>query len=278
MQQVLAAIRFNYSDTTGQSPFSLLYGREVVLPIDALLQPRRKYVGEEAHQILMEIQHEAFVRVHRRMKKQKRKQAKYADRTARDVDLRVGDPVFLRNHKKTCKLSPSWEPYYRVIEQTSPRTFRVKNQLTGEVVKSNVEHLVLARTEWEPHEPLATDNHRTRLRNVVSEEGSSSENEEEDPRFEEPQEDATGIVDSQNDEEMRSEQEFHSASDGTRQGEEPQELIRALRGQRDGSSSEDDIPLAELRRRLELRNARQREVEAIRRIERSSYSGFSFSC
>ena len=168
------------------------------------------------------------------MKKQKQKQAKYADRTARDVDLRVGDPVFLRNHKKTCKLSPSWEPYYRVIEQTSPRTFRVKNQLTGEVVKSNVEHLVLARTEWEPHEPLATDNPRTRRRNVVSEEGSSSENEEEDLRFEEPQEDATGIVDSQNDEEMRSEQEFHSASDGTRQGEDPQELIRALRGRTEG--------------------------------------------
>ena len=87
--------------------------------------------------------------------------------------------------------------------------------------------MVLARTDWEPHEPLATDNHRKMLRNAVSVKGSSSEDEEEYS----PQEHATGSVDSHNDEEMRSEQEFHSTSDGTRQSEEHQELILALREQ-----------------------------------------------
>ena len=126
-----------------------MYGRDAVLPIDNLLQPRRKYYGEESHQILLEAQHEAFVRAHRRMKKQKKRQNKLADRGAVEINFKVGDPVFLRNHTKTCKLSPSWEPYYRIIEKVSPLTYRLKNQLTGQVVKSHAEHLVLARTEWE---------------------------------------------------------------------------------------------------------------------------------
>ncbi len=107
LPQVLAAMRFNYNDSTGQSPFSLVYGRDVVLPVDSLLQPRRKYYGEAKHQILLEMQHEAFLRVHRGMRKQKRRQVRYADRAAREVDFKVGDPVYLRNHKKTSKLSPS---------------------------------------------------------------------------------------------------------------------------------------------------------------------------
>ena len=168
LPQALAAMRFSYNDSTGQSPFSLLYGRDAVLPLDNILQPRRKYYGEETHQILLEGQHEAFLRTHRRMKKMKKRQKNYADRTRKDVVFEVGDPVYLKNHQKSCKLSPSWQPYYRIIEQTSPLTFRIKNQLTGAVVSSHAEHLRLAKVEWEvsDHAPQATS--RLRVKNVVS--------------------------------------------------------------------------------------------------------------
>ena len=310
LPQVLAAIRFNYSDSTGQSPFSVLYGRDVVLPIDNLLQPRRKYYGEEAHQILLEVQHEAFLRVHRTMKKQKAKQARYADRNAKDIEYRVGDPVFLRNHKKNCKLSPSWQPYYRIIEQTSPLTFRLKNQLTGEVVKSHAEHLILAKTEWEMNEPAPDNQRRTRLRNVVSDERSSSDK---DDRESDPERDAgrnheskvdedqrnivnNGRDDSVDNEEKRLPCEYdnernqdldeprlqdldephltealgetegsYSMSEDSGDHDEKmdtlQRLTRPLKRQREGSSSEDDIPLAELSRRLKRRNTNQEEVE-----------------
>ena len=326
LQQALAAMRFSYSDSTGESPFFLLYGREVVLPIDALLQPRRKYYGEETHRILMEIQHEAFLRAHRRLKKQKARQAKYADRSARDVDFKVGDPVFLKNHKKTCKLSPSWEPYYRIIEKKAPRTFRVKNQLTGEVVTSHAEHLVLAKTEWDPN-PLAPNDHRrTRLRNVVSDEGTEScsndetqlvpakagEGDEQDSEnFDKQQSDGNDQEQLENiydkeievDEEveqsietpeqegayrmsddehkedaqdMSSNDESEPMSDGSRNVEEgmeiPNELIRPLKRERSGTSSEDDIPLAELRKRIKIRRAREREIAALKRIRNQSFT------
>ena len=53
LNQVLAAIRFNISESSKFSSFFLLYNRDVALPIDNL-QPRRKYVGEEYHQIALQ--------------------------------------------------------------------------------------------------------------------------------------------------------------------------------------------------------------------------------
>ena len=52
LNQALAAIRFNVSESSKFSPFFLLYKRDVVLPVDNILKPRRRYVGEEMHQIV----------------------------------------------------------------------------------------------------------------------------------------------------------------------------------------------------------------------------------
>ena len=49
-----------------------MYNRDVVLPVDNILKPRRKYAEEE--------QHKLFTLVHNRMKRVKKRQAKYADR------------------------------------------------------------------------------------------------------------------------------------------------------------------------------------------------------
>ena len=61
LNQTLAAIRFNVSESSKFSPFFLLYNRDVVLPVDNLLKPRRKYQGEDIHKIALEQQHKAFM-------------------------------------------------------------------------------------------------------------------------------------------------------------------------------------------------------------------------
>ena len=55
--QAVAAIRFNVSESSKYSPFYLLYNRDVVLPVDNLLKPRRKYQGDEMHKIILQEQH-----------------------------------------------------------------------------------------------------------------------------------------------------------------------------------------------------------------------------
>jgi hypothetical protein len=57
--------------------------------------------------------------------------------------------VYFKNHVKENKLSSRWLPYYRIIEQTSPVNFMIKNQLTGKTTKAHAEQIRLASLEWE---------------------------------------------------------------------------------------------------------------------------------
>ena len=57
LNQALAAIRLNVSESSRFSPFFLLYNRDVVLPIDNILKPRRKYLCEELHQTALLYKH-----------------------------------------------------------------------------------------------------------------------------------------------------------------------------------------------------------------------------
>ena len=76
LNQTLAAIRFNVSESNKLSPFFLFYNRDVVLPIDNLLKPRRKYTGDDLHKIALQQQHKSFHLVHKRLKKEKKRQVK----------------------------------------------------------------------------------------------------------------------------------------------------------------------------------------------------------
>ena len=117
LNQALPAIRFNVSESSKFSPFYLLYNRDVVLPIDNILKPRRKHLGEDYHQTVLQEQHKAFVSVRNHLKKAKKRQANYAVRGTKAIDYEVGDPVFYKTHNRKTKLDAKWKPYYRIIEK-----------------------------------------------------------------------------------------------------------------------------------------------------------------
>ena len=227
LNQVLAAIRFNVSEATDYTPFYLVYNRDVVLPIDNLLKPRSKYQGSDMHQMALQEQHKAFMLVYGRLKKQQRRQAKYANKNAQEVQIQVGDPVFYRKHARSGKLDIKWEPFYRVIEQTSPVTFVIKNQLNGKTIKAHAGHLKLAKIhDWEI--PLtATGKPRRKANFVVAPESDDSE-------------------------------ETEGSSESER--ENPiDKVVPKYRRERDDSDEEDDIPPMELRKRIRNRERRERE-------------------
>ena len=130
LNQALAAIRFNVSESSRFSPFFLLYNRDVVLPIDNILKPRRKYLGEELHQTALQAQHKSFVAVRNQLRKAKKRQAKYADRGTKSMEFKVGDPVYYKNNQRK-GLDLKWKPYYRILEKTGPVSYVIKNQLDG---------------------------------------------------------------------------------------------------------------------------------------------------
>ena len=226
LNQALAAIRFNVSESSKFSPFFLLYNRDVVLPIDNIMKPRRKYLGEDYHQIALQEQHKAFVSVRNHLKKAKKRQAKYADRGTKVVDFEVGDPVFYKNNNRKGKLDVKWKPYYRIIEKKGPVSYVIKNQLDGSTSHVHAEMLRLAHVdEWQ----IANDEQSRRLR------------------------DAAYVIPPQTSE---------SGSDTDSESDENiplAKLAKKCRHERESSSDEDDIPLMELRKRLRHREIRQNQ-------------------
>ena len=60
LNQALAAIKFNVSESSKFSPYFLIYNRDPLLPIDNILKPRRKYYGDQEHQLALEQQHKSL--------------------------------------------------------------------------------------------------------------------------------------------------------------------------------------------------------------------------
>ena len=222
LNQALAAIRFNVSESSKFSPFFLLYNRDVVLPVDNILKPRRKYVGEEMHPIALQEQHKSFVAVRNHLRKAKKRQAKYADRGTKTVECKVGDPVYYNNNQREDKLDLKWQPYYRILEKRGPVTYVIKNQLNGSTCKVHAEILRLANIEdWQ----ISKDETDKRLRDaayVIPPEPSDSDSDS-DPEMTLPL----------------------------------AKLAKRYRHERDPSEDEEDNPLLELRNMLRHRDRNQ---------------------
>ena len=221
LNQALAAIRFNVSESSKYSPFYLLYNRDVALPVDNLLKPLRKYHGEEGHKITLQEQHKAFLTVRNNLRKAKRRQARYADRNTKSVDLKVGDPVYYKNNRRKGKLDLKWKPFYRILEKRGPVTYIIKNQLDGSTSKVHAEMLRLANIkDWELKE--TKDNRRLRDATYVipPQASESSSGSESDPDMNVPL----------------------------------NKLSKRYRHEREDSDSEDNIPLMELAKRLKARD------------------------
>ena len=164
LNHALAAIRFNVNESSKYSPFFLLYNRDVVLPVDNILKPRRKYMGEYYHQFALQEQHKAFVSVRNHLKTAKKRQAKYANKGTKEVNYEVGDPVIYNNYHRKNKFENKWRPYYRIIEKTGPVSYRIKNQLDGSVSRVYAGDIRLAHVdEWQ----ITKDDEGRRLRDAA---------------------------------------------------------------------------------------------------------------
>ncbi|CAC5412397.1 unnamed protein product [Mytilus coruscus] len=215
LNQALAVIRFNINQSTQLSPFYALYNRDPVLPLDNILQPRRKYNGEEYHKIALQ-QHKSFMLVHKTMKKSKQRQAKNANKHSKDIKFEVGNPVFYKNHRRASKLLRKWTPYYRIIEQTLPVSFILKNQLDGTTTKAHAEQIRLAKLDWK----IPNNNQGIALRK------------------------AAYVVP------VESQSEDFSDDDSIDSDTPLNQIAKRYKKERENSDEEDDIPLMELSKKL----------------------------
>jgi hypothetical protein len=95
----------------------------MVLPLDSSLTPKRRYMGVDQHQFALGQHDQAFVVVHRHLKKTKDWQKIVAGRNSKVEDFKVWDPVYLKQHRRTDKLDNTGTPYYRIKNQKGPISF-----------------------------------------------------------------------------------------------------------------------------------------------------------
>ena len=145
---VLTAIRTSPNATSKFSPFFLQYGRDPILPLDTLLGPQRRYLGSEYHKITLERQHEAFKLVQRQLKESRKQQKEYYDRKAKEVAFQSGDPVYLFNNSRTQKFDKRYLPYYRVMKKNSPVNYVIQNVIDGSLSRVHVNLLKPAKLDW----------------------------------------------------------------------------------------------------------------------------------
>ena len=247
LNQCLAAIRFSVSEPRKHSPFFLVYNRDPVLPIDNILKPRQKYKGHEPYMIALENQHMSFMSVHKKLRKAQDKNKRLADRNRTLVELEIGDPVYLKNHQRGGKLDKKWNPYYRVVEKLSERTYKIRNQLDGKVTKSHIQDLRLAPIgDWDI--PDFQDGVSRRQATYVINPAASSESSSES--------------DSDQNDRYSGETDHSDHSDDQLQG-----IIRLKQHERVDSSSEDHVPLMEMQKRLRARRARKAREEVSNKLK-----------
>ena len=146
---VLWSLRTAASRVTGETPFSLVYGAEAVLPTELKHgSPRVRAYDEETQRaervddvnLLEEIRCRAVVRSARYQQGLRR----YHSRRVRPRELQEGDLVLrkIQNAKGMNKLSPKWEGPFRVASVSRPGAVRLETE-DGETVPNswNIEHL-----------------------------------------------------------------------------------------------------------------------------------------
>jgi hypothetical protein len=146
---VLWSLRTTPNRATGQTPFSLVYGAEAVLPTELIYGSPRIFaydeVEQEQHQhddaVLLEENHlRAAVRAARYQQALRR----YYSHRVHAQGLEEGDLVLRRvqSAKGSNKLTLKWEGPYHVVRVTRPGTVRLETEDGIKMQNSwNIEHL-----------------------------------------------------------------------------------------------------------------------------------------
>ena len=158
--EYLPYLLFSYrevpQETTGFSPFELLYGRRVRGPLDVL---RESWTDEQsskvpvaAHVVEMRDRMEEMgeiVREH--AAKAQRKQKSYYDRGTKARTLEVGDQVLVLLPMQVNKLKLAWNGPYQILRQVTPVDYEVSTP--GRRQEKKIYHINLLKLWRQPSTP-----------------------------------------------------------------------------------------------------------------------------
>ena len=136
LPKVLFAYRTAVHETTGFTPFHLMFGRAPKLPVDVMLGRVEREESVSYPQYVQELHRQlkdAFALTRERLATRHRQQKAAYDQNSRVMEFKVGDRVWLYvpavRPGRTKKLSTLWRGPYTVIDRTGPVNYCI--QLIG---------------------------------------------------------------------------------------------------------------------------------------------------
>ncbi|XP_071695896.1 uncharacterized protein [Rutidosis leptorrhynchoides] len=134
LPKVLWAHRTTYKNSTGETPFSLVYSSEAVIPAEITVPTERMLsYNEEGNDEKLRTnldyaeEGKEMAMIHEAAKKQRI--TKYYDKCVRERSYKLGDLVWHDNQaskaQNTGKLGPNWEGPYKVIAISNTGTYKL---------------------------------------------------------------------------------------------------------------------------------------------------------
>ena len=172
MQQLLFAYRVKPQDSTGESPFYLLYGRDARLPTEtAVSRPLTPYQEnlDDYRASLVAGLSEAWAAAKQSIGKSQKRQKRQYDKRTKSAKYQVGDRVMVfmphETQGKNRKLALPHHGPYRVIESTpSVATLKPVDRPNAESIKVNLDRITRCPSELPDVTWLGPRARRTRKR------------------------------------------------------------------------------------------------------------------
>jgi hypothetical protein len=156
LQQVMMAYRSSIHASTGQTPNKMTLGRDVVLPLQALigLPPQsNEQMDQQSYASYVQSLHEELEKIHLIARKalhtKSQYQKRHYDLRAKKRVLSVGDGVWVHDSTKrlgVCtKLASQWHGPYLVTKQIDDLVYLVKRSLKAPAKAIHIDRLVRYR-------------------------------------------------------------------------------------------------------------------------------------
>ena len=145
---VLGAIRTSVNTATKFSPHYILFKQDPILPLDTILRPRNKYLGDDQHKIDLEQMHILYTNVRDNIAHSQDRRLARENKDLQLKEYEINDPIFIKNSAMKNKYDILWKPYYRIYQKKGPRSYIVRDMITGKLYKTHVQHMKLAKMQW----------------------------------------------------------------------------------------------------------------------------------
>ena len=158
-----AAYNFIPNEHSKESPFFLMFGRDPVLPLNTLLGPKLRYLGNDINLLLLEAMKNMFEIATTNLKMAREKRDPEND--PKPVQLQPGDTVLVQNHTKG-PFDPKYIGDYHVVS-IKGNQIEVRPSIGGPTEMKHVKHVkyVLPSDQYIKHVPdYSTFGRKTTLR------------------------------------------------------------------------------------------------------------------